>query len=331
MPLFFKNIIYFLVFPVLVLGVAAFFYKKADVYSDFGKHSNYSWRYNFLEIGDMSTKKLLNTKIKYNSFIFGSSRSVNTYACYLQKNIPNAKFFHYAEWTESIGGIYAKLNLLDSLGYELENVVIHIDTDHTFKNNGNYITNHYVFSGDNKYEYYFKHFRKFYANLDANKIKILFGKPYNSSTYTTWQSDLTTNDSHHICTQKVMDEYGISNKSIEEINKIDSLKQSGFLYKRSNVQQFKTNQISISEKLTLGKISKLLKKHHSNYYIIITPLYDQMKFSKADMAFLKSEFPNHIYDFAGINNFTKNEYDFPDREHFQPNVSKAMLDSMLHK
>src|SRR6185369_17091608 len=114
-------------FGILLLAVIppTLLYIERDVYSDFGNYKNYSWKYNFQGLGDISTKKLINSSIAYNSFIFGSSRSAELYACYLNKKIKNARFFHYANWYETIGGIYAKLKLLDSLKYHLDNVIIY--------------------------------------------------------------------------------------------------------------------------------------------------------------------------------------------------------------
>ena len=68
----------------LVLLICALYILK-DPYEDFGNHTNYSWKFHFQALGDISTKKLLNSTVRYNTFILGSSRTTSLYACYLQK------------------------------------------------------------------------------------------------------------------------------------------------------------------------------------------------------------------------------------------------------
>src|SRR5688572_29734966 len=131
-----KNLVFFGILFLAALP-PTLLYVNQDVYEDFGYHKNYSWKYNFQGLGDIATKKLLQSSLPYNSFIFGSSRSAELYACYLNKKIDNSFFFHYSNWFETIGGIYAKLRLIDSLNYEIDNVVIYVDTDGiTFKGDG---------------------------------------------------------------------------------------------------------------------------------------------------------------------------------------------------
>jgi len=81
MKKFILNLIKFLFLPIFITSVLIYFYIYRDVYKDFYVYKNYSWKYSFQALGDLSTKKLLNSKEKYNSFIFGSSRSVSVYGC----------------------------------------------------------------------------------------------------------------------------------------------------------------------------------------------------------------------------------------------------------
>jgi len=152
-------------------------YINRDVYEDFGYHKNYSWKYNFQGLGDISTKKLIQSPLPYNSFIFGSSRSAELYACYLNTKIKNSCFFHYANWFETIGGIYAKLKLLDSLNYQIDNVVIYLDTDGvTFKDDGRISdTEHYLLTNQSPFHYYFTHYKMFFSSFTMDKLKILLG------------------------------------------------------------------------------------------------------------------------------------------------------------
>lgn len=314
--------------PVIIVSAAVYIYAKIDVYRDFGKYDNYSWKYSFQQLGDVSTKKLLNSERRYNSFIFGSSRSVSVYACYLQTKISNSRFFHYGSYLETVGGIYQKLKLLDSLGYNLNNIYIYIDTDFTFVKDGKPRDNdHYLITGENKYSYYLKHFRSFY---DSDiKFKIITGSKLTPKDYPGWESDLVTNDSRHTCSDSILKSYGNIDNSEKQSNRVELLKKSGILKERSNVQEYKHKQISREEEELLEKIKAILDRHKSNYYIIITPLYDQKKINAADFDILKKIFGNNVYDFSGINDITNDENNYTDGSHFQYYISKKIIDSVI--
>lgn len=313
--------------PALVIVFCSYVYFKVDPFEDFGCHKNYSWKYFYQSLGDVSTKKLLNSTVNYNSFVFGSSRTVSFYACYAQSRIKNSKFFHYGNWTESIGGIAAKLILLDSLGYSLDNVFIYIDTDNTFKDDGRcHPDDHYLLTGKNRNAYYYSHFRSFIPP-NVKKMKILLGYHIDPESFPNWESDLITNDSKHTCSDSIINNYGVPRFDAEYIAKIDSMKKSGFLYVRSKFQKFKESQISNSETALLMKVKSILDKHKSRYTVIITPLYDQMRFSRFDFDIIKEIFKDRLFDFSGINEFTNNEYNYSDRIHFLPYISKQIIDS----
>jgi|GEM_PF-1300076 len=328
---FIVKIFSFSIVPFILILVPTLLYMKRDVYADFKQYNNYSWKYSFQQLGDLSTKKLLKApNNKYNSFIFGSSRTTGVYACYLQHKIPNAHFFHYANWNESIGGMDEKLKLLDTLGYNISNVVIYLDTDNTFENDGVcHPSDHYLLTQKSERDYMLSHYKSFFSSLNADKIKILCGMPVSGGIYPNWESDPVTNDCKHFCTDSIIAAYGDVLHDEKFIHKMDSLKANGFLYKRSATQQYRPQQISAGEERMLLNIKRIFDKHNTSYYIVIAPLYDQEKFAPADMAILRRCFGSRLYDFSGINAITNNVYNYPDRKHFQPYISKMILDSVI--
>jgi len=326
---FISKLIIFL-FPLLAI---IFLYVRADPYFDFFEYENLSWTYSFQELGDISTKKLLKTDIEYNSFILGSSRTVSAYACYMEKEIKGAKFFHYAGWGERIGAVYEKLGLIDSLGLDIKNVLIYIDTDCTFKYTGEvYQSNHYLLTGSTKEAYLVKHFRSFLGNLSIDKIRILLGLTASKSVSRTWESDKHTNDPNHNCSDSIiLENYGLVQNDKPYIQKMDSLRKEGFLYSRPSEQVYLEPQISELEKDILYKIKNLFKKHQTVYSIVISPLYDQKKFCSSDMNILEEVFQQNIYDYSGINEITKDAYNYYDRKHFQFYISKNIIDTLVPK
>jgi hypothetical protein len=331
MRIFLKTLGIFLIFPAIIFILALLIYIKHDVYADFGNHKNYNWKYYFQQLGDISTKKLLNNStIEYNSFVFGSSRSTSIYACYLQKKIPGSQFFHYGNWNETVGGIYAKLHLIDSLGLSIDNVFIYFDTDYTFRGDGKCSpADHYLLTKNSKFSYLKRHFNSFYKNFSVDKLRIILGLKVEGKVYPNKLSDVHTNDYNHICSPEIIDGYGDVNTSQVFIQKIDSLKASGFLYTRSDSVIYNEKMISDTEALVLKKMLSIFKKHNTNYTIVITPVYDQHKFNAEDSVLLYSLFGENIHDFSGINKITQNEYNYPDRKHFQPYITKMIIDSVI--
>ncbi len=326
---FIRTLLLFFAAPALLVTIVVALYLRKDVYMDFGPYPNYSWKYYFQQLDDLSTKKYLQSEKNYNSFILGSSRSVGVYGCYLQTKIPNSRFFHYGSWSESIGAIHQKLWFLDSTGVDIQNVVLYIDTDNTFHKDGASFSQHFVFTGGNETMYRLKHMKTFLLAKEPEYMKILMGMDVHGEIFPNWKSDVTTNDCQHKCSSEVISAYGFRNQSHQDSVKIDSLIKVDFLYSRKTAQQYSADQISGIEEIKLGAISKILKKHHTNFYVVITPLYDQIRFSSRDMNILNQYFGNRVFDFSGINSFTNNPYNFPDRKHFLPVISKTMLDSVL--
>jgi hypothetical protein len=321
----------FFVLPITILVIIAlYFYVKTDVYDDFGSNKTLAWNYNFQQLNDISTKKLLTTNQTYNSFVFGSSRSCSVYGCYLQTKLPSSKFFHYANWNETIGGILAKLQYLDAKGYDLKNIMVYIDTDYTFDGEGKLSPmDHYLITKESKFKYYYDHLISFFSNFDADKLKILVGKGEQTGSFVNRKLDQVTNDFNHECSADEIRKYQYVQSDEEFKQRMDSLKKSGFMYERHKAQQYKSPQISEEEEVMIEQIATLLEKHHSKYFVVLTPLYDQQKLNNRDFGILKKYFKNNIYDFSGKNKYTEDYYNYPDRIHFQNYISKEIIDSVV--
>lgn len=217
------------------------------------------------------------------------------------------------------------------MGYKIDNVVIYLDTDYSFDGKGGCLTSdHYLVKKSGKYEYLKSHFMSFYHNMTFDKIRILSGLEISGEIFPNWNSDLTTNDPNHNCNNpSILLNYSKIDKSEKLMEKINSLRSTGSFFNRSLSQVYKDDQISAEEENSLIQIEKLFRKHATNYFVVITPLYDQLKFSKNDNEILTKIFGNRLFDFSGINEYTKNEYNYPDRIHFQSYVSKCIIDSII--
>ena len=335
MKKFYKKISFytFICLSPFILVLSRYIY--LDVYCDFKIDKNYSLKFWFNSLGDFSTKKLIRNKdLTRNTFIFGSSRSTHLYGCYIQKQLFNKnisiKPYFFGNYGETIGGIEKKINLLDSLEYKIQNIIMIIDPDMAFELNGDVQKyDYYSFLNRSKFENYIYHFNAFFSNEHKDlkeKIKIMLGLPIPDSLIYTYKSDPITNDQGHQCNN--FKPYSDSNNILKKFN------SKKHINKIMNSKDYKIkipekDKISIKEVQFLQSISRIIKKHKSNYVIIISPLLSKEQLSIKDLEILYKLFgKQHILNLAGANKITKNPANFKDSKHFNNIISKLIIDSI---
>jgi hypothetical protein len=171
-----------------------------------------------------------------------------------------------------------------------------------------------LLTNQNKFDYLKSHFLKYYSNISEDKIKILLNKEIKGADFPNWTADAVTNDSYHNCQDSsILLEYPKVRNDNEFKHYIDSLKSIGFYANRPMELQFKNQQISKKEEMMLKDIKSIFDKHQTKYYLVITPLFDQLKLNKIDHEILIKYFGSSLFDFSGKNDFTNNIYNYPDK------------------
>lgn len=75
----------------------------------------------------------------------------------------------------------------------------------------------------------------------------------------------------------------------------------------------------------LSDIHRLFVRGNTNYKIVVSPLYDQIKLNPHDKKKLDSIFgENNVFDFSGINEFTKDSLNYYEASHYRPHVAKRL-------
>ena len=75
----------------------------------------------------------------------------------------------------------------------------------------------------------------------------------------------------------------------------------------------------------------ILVKNHTNFKIVISPLYDQRKLNPQDLSRLNEIFgPGHIYDFSGKNSFTGDYHNYYETSHYRLPVTDSII-SMIYR
>ena len=297
-----------------------------DPYQTIRHHKVHLFTYLMLSRGDISTRVYLENanKYKYDSFIFGSSRSCShtskDWAKYLSKNnVP----FSFGAWNESAEGIYRRLRLIDSLHQPIRNAFILFDVDRTFEPGDGITWDHYLITGKSRYNYninnylvYLKDPRLVLTSVDYSLFHQQRGYMKDFVGMKPGDLDPINNDWEPNSEQKIL------------ADSANYYRNSAYkFYERPAIQQISKKQIDAPKEDYLKKIYALLLKHHTKYRIVIAPLYDQVKMNPTDMQIITRIFgPSNVFDFSGINGITNDKTNYnSDVIHYRKKVGKRIF------
>lgn len=292
--------------------------KKYDTYTYFPIEPNRD----FISTQNYLTRQ---PRYEYNSFIFGSSRATSfdpdSWIKYLDTgSIP----YCFDAAGESIFGIYTKLKFLDGEKADIKNVLILFcrGAFSKFKNHNDHLgVKHPKVSGESWFKFHFI-FIETYLNL-----KFLLG----------YYSFLFTQETNFF-TKGIIEDKGITIDPISNHIRMNlwenQLKKDksqyyesrrNIFYKRKG-EMFESDQsIQEIQLKMLTEIKEILERNHTNYRIILSPVYDQIKFSAQDKKILIDLFRENLYDFTGENFITINDTNWYEIYHFRPFIADTIL------
>jgi hypothetical protein len=261
---------------------------------------------------------------RYNSFIFGNSRSF-FYQASTWSELTHGNCFHFNASLESLYGIDAKIRLLDELHQDIKNVIIILDTNillKTGKNSGHLFIEHPVTSKESALKFQFEMFLGFFPKAMFAYTDLFFTgkkKAYMEGfgiKNNVWKHDVQTNQLSYYVYDSILkkdpDTYYKGKKSL--------------FYKRDSLQVYSRPVISSKQLLMLNNIREIFKRHKTDCKIIINPNYDQKKISAKDLAYLKVLFgAENVFDFSGKNAITNNYRNYYETEHYRPFVCDSIL------
>jgi len=268
---------------------------------------------------------LLNYKRnKYDSFIFGNSRSL-FYQIETWKTFIDGKCFHFDASNESLYGINCKFNVINELNLNIKNTLIIVDAgllSQVKNSEGHLFIKHPEFSKESFLNFHYEMFKGFfpramiaYADLFLNGKKKYMSK-YGVIDNNIWKHDFESN-------QLKYDLYDHQIKIDPDLYYAD---KRTIFYKRSTIQTTDGSVIHKEQKELLENIYKILTARNTNYKIIISPLYDQKKINSNDLNFLKNLFGSeNVYDFSGINSITSDYHNYYETSHYRPVVCDSIM------
>ena len=306
--IFFK--LFLAAIPILIMGM---FYLCTDPFMVLYHYDSfYSDKKKHLEVNEdyASTEIFLSTypQKKYDSYIFGSSRSRYFTPAIWSKHIGSEATYNYGVAMESLYGIAGKVNFLHKRGAKIKNALIIIDADLLAvqtDSKGHLFQKHPLISGTSMADFQFSCFMDFFSIKALTLYIKLLTKP------------------------KSRDVQQSADASIEMNRDAYYQARNEIFYKRDTLQHYSKPVIEAGQEKMLMGIKKVFDNDGTDYRIVIPPLYDQKKMDTTDLRILCSIFgKKKVYDFSGINDISENMYNYYDAAHFRPIIAYRIMDSV---
>lgn len=328
MNIFIKRIVAFFSIGVIGLMLLLVSYFFTDPFKAIHHYEDYSNSYVIMSRELVTTEGFLknNPSKHYNSFIFGSSRTLGFNPYSWEKYLPpTSHVYMFDASAETIYGIYKKLKFLDSLNITIHNALVIICRDVTFKKTDNYaghlFIKHPAVSKESPLTFQLAFFK---AYLDPLFL-------YNYYKYRLVKK-ISPSMEEYIEKRKIV--YDSVNNQLRIIDQERDIQQdpAGYYEKYKNLFYTRTGetvdtaeQIAAPQLFMLQEIKRILEKNNTNYVVVISPLYEQMKFSPHDKSILETYFGDRLYDFSGKNSLTDQQTNYYETSHFRPLVGDSIL------
>ena len=283
----------------------------------------------------VSTETFLKNRSKYqfNSFIFGSSRTLAFKTWEWKKCLPdNAVPFCFDASNENLFGIWSKIKYIDSMSDKISNALLIICSDVTFISDTDYDSYLYIkdprISRNCPFSFQFEFLMAFFSNrfyikyIDYSIFHHYRNYMFGYIGRTKINYDPIFNDCYLV--------------NLDEELKADPeayyLKYAYYFRRNSTNQPCLTPMINEKSQKLLVDIANIFIKHGTDYKIIISPLYDQKKINEADLLSLQNTFgTSNVFDFSGLNKYTNDFHNYYENSHYRPTVGSKILKRVYAK
>ncbi len=306
------GIVFLTLFFISLVGIINYVIDPYYIFhSNFLKTNEYiNERYNKIEY-------LKKGHIKYNSYIFGSSRASSLVNEDFEKYIPDSRFYNM---TMSVATLSEEARILDYMiknGYKIDNLILSVDMDinlhYAFHDNDYLRYNHYLITKESPFLFYYRYLTAFSYEIMWDKIEVNLGKR-EKSPHAFYDLENSGRFFFKVQEDKISKNPKKYIDSIAELH-IDKVSRTIILKKKIFNQNMNA----------LRKIASLCKKNHINLIVLIPP-HNYNVMNKIDinsyLTLLKEMAKIHpFWNFSGYNWVTMNNFYFYESTHFRPLVS----------
>ncbi|MBK7498965.1 MAG: hypothetical protein IPI19_07635 [Ignavibacteriales bacterium] len=325
---FLKRVGIFLV-PFFIVLISFFI---LDPFKILYEYKNYSGSFIQLNRDVISSKTLIKNydKYKYNSFIFGSSRTV-AFKTWDWKNHLDSSgvLFSFDASNENIFGMLTKIKYLNDNHIKIDNALLVVCSDATFLSisdlDGPLYIKYPDIASTNQLN--------FYLTFISSWFDKLFFVKYIDYKFFQVQREYSKDiiEPQNIDYDDVYNNFFITKidrqlKSRPDAYYSEMLKDSLFYKKQipAMIEEPQINDIAIEY---LREMAGILKHNNTNYKLVISPLYNTPKFNITDYETLVRIFGSeNVFDFSGENSITSNYRNYYERSHYRPEVGRQILE-----
>lgn len=318
-PFFLYVVLYFVCDPFKVLRSYASFYDNAapawvNLNADYVSTTNYDLRY---------------PTVHYDAFIFGNSRSrYYRVADWRQFLTAGVHPYHFDAHNESLYGLVRKAEYIDSLGRPLRFALIVLDRD--------------LLPQTSSEPSRLKHIS---PQLENNALTARIG--FHIATIKDWfqlrfaRAYLEARLRHRLLPymeeqQLLLRPASYDPQTNEETYPLLEKQISvGTYFTPAMLQRFEGRQqpdstsratIHNAQLRLLRRLQTVFRKHQTDYRIIISPLYDQVRLHPRDVALLRSIFgADKVFDFSGVNDITTDMHNYYEPAHYRPTAALRLM------
>lgn len=333
MRVFITRLLRFVFIGLIPVSVFFVLYLYFDPFKVLRKYNDFSLPFVISNRDYISTEIFLKGRAihNYNSFILGSSRTMAFRPADWKKYLEDGSNpFSFDASGESIYGIYTKLKFLDSNNVDIKNCLIVLCRDvsfaHETNHSGHLFIKHPITTKESNLSfqlefvkaYFDLHFLKNYYTYLVTKQYSPFMKGYIEDRKVLFDS--VTNE------VTILDQEQELAESEEQYYE----KRKDMFYHRNGEIVDSNSRISLTQQRMLLEIKNIFMRHNTNYKVVISPLYEQIKFNNKDIDILVSVFSDNLYDFSGKNSFTENKMNYYENSHYRPFIGDRIM-SVIYK
>lgn len=323
-----KLFIYKAILLSLPIQIILLFFVVVDPFLIIHEYNDYTKTYRpSLNKDFISGETYINKREKYhyNSFIFGSSRTLAYPVKSWQKHLDKKAIpFKFDASGETISGIHSKIKYIDSQKDTIQNALLVFCQNKTFVINedkeGILFMKHPKISQTSSFEFYTEFVKAFFErNFMVSFIIYFFTDKQLIEKYKDTQNAKLDTINNDLFMQAWEKELKDSTQNYYE-------KRKEIFYQRDTLPVNNQLEIKPQQIVMLKEMKHIFDNHKTNYKIVISPLYNQIYFNKTDIKVLQDIFGvKNIYDYSGINDYTKKVENYYETSHYRLHVGEAIM------
>jgi hypothetical protein len=264
---------------------------------------------------------LYEDSIDYNSFIIGSSRSEFYYIDEWKRYIgEDAQCIHFGQSNDNLLGTYQRICYLDERYDEISNLLIIMDSEYlsdVSAHKGHLFRQPWQVTDENDLMAFNIEFLRAFYSWDI--LKSFFSQQSLLENELPFEYNMIYNETYKVGAEQLIESNW--NEYVRHIK--DTFYQ---FYERNYTDSIADVAIHTEQYKLLKEIAEIMKRNHTVYRIVISPLYDQVQLNPNDLSVLHEIFgKENVFDFSGVNEFTNEMTNYYETSHYRPKVCKEIL------